>query len=225
MLLETRYEDTGEGMTDQQLLEESLILFVAGHETSANALAWTWYILCQHPEVVEKIRAEIKTVLGDQTPTFETITQLEYLHQVIQESMRLYPPAWITDRIPIEDDECEGHFLPKDKIVGIYIYGVHHSPLYWPDPEKFDPARFTKEEIKNRPAYAYLPFGGGPRFCIGSNFAMMEMQLILSRMIQRFDIELVPDQMIELSPLITLRPKNGIHVQVKQREIQPATSS
>lgn len=215
MLLEARYEDTGKGMNDRQLLEECLILLVAGHETSANALAWTWYILCQHPEVVREIRAEIKTVFGDQKPTVEGIAKLDYLKRVIQESMRLYPPAWVMDRVSIEEDHFEGFHIPKNKIVGLYIYGLHHSPKYWKNPEKFDPSRFEKEAVKKRPPYTYLPFGGGQRKCIGSYFAMMEMQLILVRMVQRFEFDLVEGQNVEMRPLITLQPKNGIWMRIK----------
>ncbi|TNE68109.1 MAG: cytochrome P450 [Bacteroidetes bacterium] len=218
MLLDVRYEDTGEGMTERQVLEESLILFIAGHETSANALAWTWYLLCRHPEAAARIRQEVETVLGDAPPTFESLPGLVYLDQVLQESMRLYPPAWILDRVPVEDDAFEGIALPRNQNIGIYTYGVHRNPKYWPDPEKFDPSRFTKEEIKKRPAFTYLPFGGGPRLCIGANFAMMEMQMALARMIQRFDFELIPDRPVELAPLITLRPKNGIWIRVNKRQ-------
>ncbi|MEM8909110.1 MAG: cytochrome P450 [Bacteroidota bacterium] len=219
MLLDARYEDTGTGMNDQQLLEESLILFVAGHETSANALAWTWYLLGQHPEVVQQIREEFNQVLGDRRPQFSDLPQLAYLQRVIQESMRLFPPAWITDRVPIQTDQVQGFEFPKDMIVGLYIYGVHHDPKYWPNPHQFDPSRFEKARIKERPAYAYLPFGGGPRQCIGNNFAMMEIQLILIRMLQRFDLSLVPNQDIQLYPMITLRPKQGIFVTMKKRSI------
>lgn len=214
MLFQARYEDTGQGMDDQQLLAESLILMVAGHETSANALAWTWYLLCQHPDVVEKIRKEIREVLGQEKPTFETLAKLEYINMVLQESMRLYPPAWITDRVPMEDDACEGFELPKGRVIGLYIYGVHRSSEYWTEPDQFDPLRFTKEEIKKRPPYAYLPFGGGPRLCIGSNFAMMEMKLVIVRMLQRFDLELVENQLVEQLPLITLGTKKGILVRL-----------
>lgn len=217
MLREARYEDTGEGMNDQQLLDECLILLMAGHDTSANALAWTWYILCQHPKVMEKIRAEIKAVYGDQKPNIEGLAKLDYLKRVIQESMRLYPPAWIMDRVSIEEDHFEGFFIPKDRVVGIYIYGVHHSSKYWPDPEKFDPSRFKKEEVKKRPPFTYLPFGAGQHKCIGSNFSLMEMQLILIRMIQRFDFELVAGQQVEMKPLITLQPKSGIWVRGKRK--------
>lgn len=217
MLLEARYEENNEGMTDQQVLEEAIILFVAGHETTANAMAWTWYLLSQHPECVQKIRTELDTVLGNKTPSFDQLPQLEYLTQVIQESMRIYPPAWITDRVAIEDDEIKGHFIPKDSMVIAYIYGMHHDPDIWENPEAFLPERFSKSAKKERHSLAYMPFGAGPRLCIGNNFALMEMQLILAKMIQAFDLQLVPNQKIEIQPLITLRPRNGIKLQFLDR--------
>lgn len=217
MLLDTRYEDTGEGMTDRQLFEETAILFVAGHETSANALAWTWYLLAQHPEVVQKARQELQEVLGDRAPAFEDLPRLQYLSQIIDESMRVYPPAWITDRIAIEDDECKGIPIPKGIVVVTYFYGTHHSPLLWEDPERFDPDRFSPENAKRQKPYAYLPFGGGPRLCIGNNFATMEMQLTLAAMLRRYDFECVPGQKVEAQALITLRPKNGIRMRFFKR--------
>lgn len=216
MLIEARYSDTGEGMSDQQLLEECLILLIAGHETSANALGWTWYLLCQHPEVVKKIRNELEKVLGRNKPSFESLPKLVYLSWVLQEAMRLYPPVWITDRIPIKNDQFEELDLPNDRIIGIYIYGVHHAPEYWPDPEKFDPLRFTKEEIDKRPPFSYLPFGGGPRLCIGSNFAMMQMQITIAEIIQRYDFELLENQVVNLLPLIALRPDKGIRLRLSK---------
>ena len=215
MLLSARYEDSGEGMSDKQLLEESLILFVAGHETTANAMSWAPYLLTRHPEVVEKMRNEIKQVLGDREPAFEDLPKLQYVHQVIQESMRLYPPAWVTDRVALEDDEINGVAIPKDTMVIIYIYGAHHSDKLWDQPEQFRPERFAKENIKSKPAFAYMPFGGGPRLCIGNNFAMMEMQLALTKMVRRFDFQLVPGQVINAYPMVTLRPRYGIKMKLK----------
>lgn len=217
MLLSARYEDTGEGMTDLQLLDESLILFVAGHETSANALSWTWYILSQRRDVVEKIRAELDDVIGDGKISFEKLPQLDYLRCVINESMRIYPPAWITDRVAMEDDEIDGMFIPKGTMMVLYIYGVHHSKNIWEQAEEFIPERFKKENIKGRPSFAYCPFGGGPRLCIGNSFAMMEMQLIIAKLIQRYDFELIKDQEVAMQPMITLRPKNGIKMRCKKR--------
>ncbi|MEM1320731.1 MAG: cytochrome P450 [Bacteroidota bacterium] len=218
MLLSSRYEDTGEGMSDKQLLEESLILFLAGHETSANALAWTFHLLSQHPAVVQRLREEMGTVLEGRRATFYDLPQLHYNRQVIQESMRLYPPAWIMDRVALEDDEVLGYKVPKGTMMVPFIYGIHHSPSIWPDPKRFDPDRFSKEQSKDRPAYAYLPFGGGPRLCIGNNFAMMEMQLVVARLIERYDFLPVEGQKVDLLPLVTLRPRGGILLEVKSRK-------
>ncbi len=211
MLLDARYEDTGEGMSDQQIKDESFVLFAAGHETTANALSWTLYLLCKHPEVVQKIRQEAAEVLGDKKPSFSDLPRLTYLMQVIEESMRLYPPAWITDRTAIEDDEFQGVHISKGSMVVPFIYGVHHAEENWPQPEQFRPERFDKSR-GDKPGFRYLPFGGGPRLCIGNSFALMEMQLILSRLLQRYDISLAPGQLIEAQPLVTLRPRYGIRV-------------
>lgn len=219
MLLESRYEDTNECMTDQQLLYECLILFVAGYETTANALTWTMYLLTQNPEAIQKIRTEIDTVLGERNPEFSDIPQLVYTQQVIKESMRMYPPAWITDRVALEDDEINGIKIPKGTFVNCYIYGAHYSEKYWEQPQKFMPERFTKEKNKARPNFAYFPFGGGPRLCIGNNFAMMEMQMIVIAMIRHFDLELMPGQNIDINPLITLNPKNGIYMRLSKRAV------
>ncbi len=216
MLLAARYEDTGEGMTDKQLLDESLILFVAGHETTANALAWTWYLLARHPWATERIRAEL-AALGGKPPDFEDLPRLAYMKQVIEESMRLFPPAWITDRIAAEEDAFEGISIAKGTLMVPYIYGVHHQALLWPNPEQFDPERFAPGCREKLPPFAYMPFGGGPRLCIGNNFAIMEMQLVLATMLRRYDVQLVDNQEVELLPLVTLRPKYGIRMQLKKR--------
>lgn len=217
MLLDARYEDTGEGMTDAQLFAESAIMFVAGHETSANALAWTWYLLAQHPEIVTKARTELDEVLGNRTPTFEDLPKLTYLTQIIEESMRLYPPAWLTDRIAAQDDEFQGIKIPKGSIVVTYFYGTHHAADLWENPAQFNPDRFAKEKKKQQLPFAYVPFGGGPRLCIGNSFAIMEMQLILAAMLRRFDFELLPNQEVEMQPLITLRPKSEIWMAWKRK--------
>lgn len=217
MLLDARYEDTGEGMSEKQLIDESLILFVAGHETSANALAWTCYLLSQHPESVEQLRAEHEAVLGERLPEFADLPRLEYTLQVIEEAMRLYPPAWITDRVAIADDEVAGVHIPAGSMIALSIYGAHHSNDLWDAPEVFRPERFSKENKPKRHPYAYLPFGGGPRLCIGNSFAMMEMQLILVQLLRRFDLELSPGQEIEPQALITLRPKNGLLMRLSRR--------
>jgi cytochrome P450 len=222
MLLESRYEDTGEGMSDLQLKDESLILFVAGHETSANALAWTWYLLSRHPEVERKLLEEVLEVLGERDVTFEDLHRLPYTLQVIQESMRLFPPAWAIDRQAIEEDVAGGFRIPKGSIVLLFLYGVHHSPDLWEDPERFDPDRFAGEGMKNRSDFTYFPFGGGPRLCIGNQFALMEMQVVLAQMIRKFRFELLEGQLIEGQPLITFRPKYGIRMRLKARMPQDA---
>lgn len=214
MLMDSRYEDTGEPMHDQQLIEEAVILFVAGHETSANALAWTFHLLSQNPQAVQKLRAELDAISPGRAPNFEELRQLPYLSQVLEESMRLYPPAWITDRKALEDDVYEGIKLSKDTIVSPFIYGVHHDPRWWPKPNTFDPDRFVPELKKNRPAFSYLPFGGGPRYCIGQSFAMLEMQLVLAEWVRRFDFVATGTE-IKAEPLVTLRPASGIPMYIQ----------
>ncbi len=213
MLIEARYEDTGEMMNLEQLLDECLILFVAGHETSANALTWTSYLLSQHPVYVQRLREEL--VVQPSPITFEGLPELQLTRQVIEEAMRLYPPAWVIDRVAKEGDQCQGVLIPKNSLVILYIYGAHHNPKIWEDPETFRPERFGNERDEQVPAFAYVPFGGGPRLCIGNNFAMMEMQLILCHLVRYFDFQLSKDQNIELMPMITLRPKSGIWFDVQ----------
>ena len=212
MLLDARYEDTGEGMTDRQLIDESAILFLAGHETTANALAWTWYLLGAHSSVAAKLKEEAISVCGDRTATFADLPNLKYCRQIIDESLRLYPPAWVTDRIAKEDDHINGIPIKAGTMIVTYIYGAHHAPEQWDDPEAFRPERFDTEKNKTRHPFAYLPFGGGPRLCIGNNFALMEMQLILTAMIRRYRFELVKGHPVEPQALITLRPKYGVRM-------------
>lgn len=216
MLIQTRYED-GSGMTDQQLLEEAVILYVAGHETSANAMAWMWYLLAIHPEIEEKVLQSVDESIGDQDPSFEKLRDLGYCLQVVEETMRLYPPAWVIDRKPLSDDEFEGIPIKKENDVLCFIYGVHRSKRYWEDPETFDPERFTAENKAKQVPFSYMPFGGGPRLCIGNNFALMEMQFVLAMMIKRYRFKVVENQEIDINPMITLRPRHGIKVIVKKR--------
>ncbi len=225
MLLDARYEDTGEGMTERQLLDEATILLVAGHETSACALTWTCYLLGRHPEVAARLRRELNEVLGDRRPTFADLPRLTYTTQVIEESMRLYPPAWITDRVAIEDDEVAGVGIPAGTTLIIYIYGAHRAPEHWPSPDTFDPGRFAPERKKEQTPFSYLPFGGGPRLCIGNNFAMMEMQLVLAQLLRRFDLTLVPGQEITPLPLITMRPNEAVRMRLSDSRLREATAA
>lgn len=217
MLMSSRYEDTGKGMTDEQLLDEAIIIFVAGHETSANALAWFFHLIVKHPDALDKARSEAQAILNNSAPTYMGLPKLEYGRWCIEETMRLYPPVWITERAAIEDDEVDGIRIPKGTTVAPYIYGTHHSKELWDNPTQFIPERFSKEHRKHHTAYSYLPFGGGPRFCIGNNFAMMEMQLITTQLMQRYDFEIDESHIVEIKPVITLRPKDGIMMKVKKR--------
>lgn len=210
MLLDSRYEDTGLPMEEQQLIEETGILFVAGHETSANALSWTLYLLAKHPEVLQKTQAELDRICPGRPPTFSELRQLSYLTQVINESMRLYPPAWITDRVALEDDRVGDLDIPKGTVVVPFIYGIHHEERHWKDSERFQPERFASNRQKDQTPFTFLPFGGGPRLCIGNSFAMMEMQLLLASWLRRFSFHLAPNQQIRAKPLVTLRPEPGI---------------
>ena len=215
MLLDARYEETGEAMELVQLRDELVTIFSAGHETSSNGLAWILYLLCQHPEVVEKLRSEASRVLRKgEMPKLETLKQLSYTRQVIEEGMRLYPPVWGVSRYAKEEDEWNGHPIKAGTITLLFIYHLHRHADLWENPESFDPDRFAPEKVKIRPKAQYLPFGAGPRMCLGNHFAMMEMQLLLPLLVQNFDFELVKDQPILLDPKVTLRPKYGIQMRL-----------
>ncbi len=219
MFMATHDEETGATMTDQQLRDEIMTIFLAGHETTANTLAWTWALLSQHPDVARKLRAELTQVLQGRAPSFEDVPKLKYAERVIQESMRLYPPAWIIAREASEDDELGGFEIPKGSFLVISPYVLHRNPKYWKNPEGFDPDRFDPEknpDIATRAKYAYMPFSGGPRICIGNAFAMMEAVLILATVAQRFDLNLVPGAKIVPEPLITLRPQFGVPVTLSE---------
>lgn len=217
MLLHSTDAETGESMSDRQLRDEAMTIFLAGHETTANALAWTWYLLSKHPEVARRLRAEVDQVLGDRVPTIEDLPRLRYTEMVLYESMRLYPPAWAIGRNSIAADEIGGCSIPPDSIIALSPYVTHRLPAYWDNPEGFDPDRFTPERSAGRPRFAYFPFGGGPRLCIGNNFAMMEAQLVVAMVAQRYRLELVPGQIVDPEPMITLRPRNGVLMTVKGR--------
>ncbi len=213
-------DDEGQRMTDQQARDEVVTLFLAGHETTANALNWTWYLLAQHPDIEAKLHHELDSVLDGQPPTLIDLDRLPYTEKVLKESMRLYPPAWGISREAIEDVEIGGYPVAKGTIVGMLTYFTHHDPRWFPDPERFDPERFTPENEAKLPRYAYLPFGGGPRICVGNAFAMMEGRLILATIASRYRLTLNPGQTVQMQPLITLNPKGGLPmtIQVRERE-------
>ena len=221
MLLLARDEaDPASGMDDKQVRDEAMTLFLAGHETTANALAWAWYLVAQHPHVAARLSHEVDSVLEGRTPALEDLPRLPYAMQVFKEAMRLYPPAYIVGRMTREPVTMGGHRIGRHTIVVVNVIGMHHRAEYFPDPERFDPDRFSAEREKAIPRYAFLPFGAGPRICIGNHFALMEGQIILAAMAQRLRFELLSGARVEAEPLITLRPRGGIPMRVRRRQPQ-----
>jgi cytochrome P450 len=216
MLLQAQDADTGERMTDRQVRDEAMTIFLAGHETTSNALTWTFYLLSQNPGAARRLRVELSAVLGGRVPTVEDLPSLPFNRQVIDESMRLYPPAWILSRMPIADDVLGGYRIPAGSNLFLSPYVTHRHPAFWEDPERFDPDRFTPERVAARPRFAYFPFGGGPRMCIGNNFALLEAQLLLATIAQRYELLLVPGHQVGLLPQVTLRPRGGMPMFVSQ---------
>jgi cytochrome P450 len=212
-LMDARYSD-GEGMSDELVLSESMQLLVAGHETSSNALSWLLYLLSSRPECLERIRQEFDFVLGNASLSFGDVPKFEFATQVIQEGLRLYPPFWMIDRMAVADDSVGDIAIPRGSTVIVFVYGAHHAPRYWQSPESFDPERFTKPNEKLRLPFTYLPFGGGPRGCIGGNYAMLQILMILSELLRNYDFQLTPGQTIEARPMVILRPKHGIRMSV-----------
>lgn len=210
MLMQVEDEETREQMTDQQLRDEVLTLFLAGHETIATHMSWNWKLLTEHPRWARAVREEAESVLGGRSPTLEDLPKLEVAGRVIQESMRLYPPVWIIERTAKEDDEVTGRIIDKDTIVAACPWTLHRHPGLWSDPLRFDPDRFLPERSVGRHRYAYIPFGAGPRICIGNHFALMEAKIILTTLIQRFAVQVHHPERVGLDPGITLRPEGGM---------------
>lgn len=210
MLMEVEDADTRERMSDKQLRDEVLTIFIAGHETTANALAFTFYLLAKHPEIKAKVREEAQRVLGAEELSHDLLNKLEYTTMVIKESMRLYPPAWVVVRETSREDTLGGYRIAYNDKVVVSTYAMQRNPKYWVEPEKFDPERFSPEKAKQIPRFAYFPFGGGQRLCIGNNFAMMEMQLVMALVCSQWDFTLPANFEVEVQPYITLRPKGGI---------------
>ncbi|UCD97551.1 MAG: cytochrome P450 [Chloroflexota bacterium] len=217
MLLEARDEDTGEMMDDKQLRDELVTMFLAGHETTAIALSWSLALLSQHPTVRRRLQAEVDTILGNRLPSAEDFNDLQFTLAVVSEAMRLYPPLPLTLRQAKEDDILEGYPIKANSGIFINIYSAHHNPDVWENPEGFDPERFLPDRIKDVPRFAYVPFGGGPRQCIGNNFALMESVLALSMINQRYELDLIPGTDLEPYMPGTLRPKGGVPVIIRKR--------
>jgi cytochrome P450 len=210
-LMDARYND-GEGMGDELILSESMQLLVAGHETSSNSLSWLLYLLSSRPDVLERMRQEFDAVLGDAPLNHSDVAKFEYSTQVVQESLRLYPPFWMVDRVAMADDRVGDTVIPAGSMVIVYVYGAHHAPAHWPNPEDFDTDRFIKGSDKLRTPFTYFPFGGGPRGCIGLHYAMLQILMILSELLRKYTFELPPGQTIEARPMVILRPKHGIRM-------------
>jgi cytochrome P450 len=216
MLMSAQEED-GSRMSDLQIRDEVMTLFLAGHETTSNALTWTWALLAQHPEVEEVFHAELQTALAGRPPTFDDLSCLPYTRAVLAESMRLYPPAWIVGRRVISEYEVGGYRIPEETVVIMSQAVMHRDPRWFPDPDRFDPARWLREETPPRPKFAYFPFGGGPRTCVGEQFAWMEGILLLATLGQKWKMRLDPEQRIASQPGITLRPRDGMRMFVEKR--------
>ncbi len=219
LLLQAR-DDEGQPMSDEQLMAECQILFAAGHETTATALSWCWYLLCQHPASYAQLQQEVDSVLQGRTPTYSDLPRLPYCLQVFKESMRLYPPAFATSRQALHAVEINGYHIPKGGLVLISPYTMHRRADLFPVPEEFDPERFTPQREKQLPRSAFLPFGAGPRICIGMHFSYMEGQLLLATLAQRVTFQLVPGQHIVADPNkhLTMRPQKAIYVSVTRRD-------
>ncbi|WP_308189951.1 cytochrome P450 [Nostoc sp. XA010] len=216
MLLYAESED-GSQMTDQQLRDEIMTLFIAGYETTANALSWTWMLLSQHPEVESKLIEELQTVLGERSPTVADLPQLPYAEMIISESMRLYPPIWSIAREVVQECEIGGYILPAKTTVFMSQWVMHRDPRFFDRPDVFNPDRWTEDLIKRLPTFAYFPFGGGPRVCIGKRFAIMEMVLLLVTIAQKFRLTMVPGHPIAFPPAALLRPMYGLKMSLTKR--------
>jgi cytochrome P450 len=217
MLLAAQDEDDGGGMTDQQVRDEAMTIFLAGHETTANALSWTWYLLGSAPEVEAKLHAEVDRVLQGRLPATGDLPALPYVERVVTESMRLYPPAWIIGRRAIDEYHLGEYVVPPRAILVMSPYIMQRDPRFYADPERFDPDRWTPEFRAALPKFAYFPFGGGPRQCIGESFAWMELILLTATISQRCRLRLVPGHPVVPQPLITLRAKHGMRMTVERR--------
>jgi len=222
LLLAQDTEVDGGAMTDEQLRDELMTIFLAGHETTANALTWTWYLLSQNPEAEARLHEEIDRVLAGRLPDFDDVGKLKYTEMVLAESMRLYPPAWALGRLAMQEFEIGGYVVPRKSLVLMSQYVMHRDARYFPEPLKFNPERWTPEARESRPQFSYFPFGGGPRRCIGEGFAWMEGILLIATIARHWQMRLVPNHPVVLKPVITLRPKHGMRMTLIRRQVQEA---
>ena len=217
MLLEARDPESGDGMSDTQIRDEIITLLIAGHETVASGLTWSYYLLAQRPDIVDRLQAELDGVLDGRSPAMTDLPQLHLTRAIFDETLRLYPPAWIITRRAIAADRLGSGEIPANGLILISPYVIHRHPDFWPEPEQFNPDRFLPGADDGRPRFAYIPFGGGPRLCIGDQFALTEAQLIIAEVARRGRLELLPDQKVVMEPLVTLRPQHGLWMTWQKR--------
>jgi cytochrome P450 len=217
MLLATRDADDGAGLGDQEVRDQAMTILLAGHETTANALAWTFYLLGRHPDVRAKVEREVDAVLEGRTATNADLPKMPYSLSVVKEAMRLYPPAYMIGRRASRDLTIGGTRVEKGQVVIVNVIGIHRNAGTFPDPDRFDPDRFSPEREKALPPHSYIPFGAGPRVCIGNHFALMEAHLVLATLAQRARFDLLSSAPVETDPLVTLRPKGGVPLRIHWR--------
>jgi cytochrome P450 len=223
LLLARDTEGDGGQMTDEQLRDEVMTIFIAGHETTAIALTWAWYLLARHPEVEARVQAEVDAVLRNargetRLPTGEDLPRFEYTRRVLTETMRLYPPLWATTRRAIADVQIGDYTLPVGSLVLVSSFIVHHDPRWWPDPERFDPDRWAPGSTDTRPKFSYFPFGGGTRICIGEQFAWMEMTLVMAMLASRWRLRRTTERPVDIHAMISLRPKGPVMMSIARRD-------
>ena len=218
MLLQARDDENGRQMSDRQLRDEVMTLFLAGHETTANTLAWAWVLLARHPHVEAQLHAEIDLVLGSRLPTVTDLPRLKYAESIIHETLRVYPTVWVIGRKAVEPVELGGYLIPAGTTVFMPQWVIHRDDRWFDDPETFCPERWADGLMQRIHRYAYFPFGGGPRICIGNNFALMEATLILATIARRYRLKLATDAAITPLPTITLRPAHGVKVVLAKRD-------
>jgi cytochrome P450 len=217
MLLHARDEESGRRMTDRQLRDECMTLFLAGHETTANALSWAWYLLSQHPNTEARLHDEVQRVLAGRAPTIADLSQLPYTESVVNEALRLFPPAWMPGRESTEPLELGGYPIARGTTVFMTTWVIHRDPRWFDDADTFRPERWANGLLQRIPRYAYYPFGGGPRICIGNSFALMEATLVLATIAQKYRLSLAPDAVVTPLPSMTLRPAQGVKMVLSQR--------
>lgn len=206
------------GMTDRQVRDEAMTIFLAGHETITNVMSWFWYLLTQHPEAQRKLQQEVDEVLAGRLASYEDLPKLVYTRKLLSETMRLYPPGWVLGRLAVDDVQLGDYLIPKGSTLLVSEWVMHHNPRYFPDPEKFDPERWTPESIASRPKFSYIPFGAGPHICIGEPFAWMEGTILGATVAQKWNVRLEPGFPVEPQAMVTVRPRHGMRVLLEKRK-------